>query len=99
MSSRYRLIDSPKGRGTVEQRNRSLAQVDYSLSVKQEQVVAGNEMLQGHLEVDGVLSGRSTWEDLEGDDPLTLLLADGRRLDFLFIDSRRGRIKGTGDFY
>ena len=101
MSSRYRLLETPKGSGKVSLGDQSLAEARYSLTVRQEFVAADDQMIEGHREIDGTLSGRSTWEDLEGtnDDPFTLELADGRRLNFLFIDSRRGRIKGTGGFY
>jgi hypothetical protein len=101
MSSRYRLIESPKGNGKVFQGDQFLADTGYSLAVRREYVPAGDELLEGHLETDGVLTGRSTWEDVEGpeDDPFTLYLADGRRLNFLFINSATGRIKGTGGFY
>lgn len=60
-------------------------------------------MVTGFSEIDGVLTGLKSWEDIEeqkrDDDPFTLHLADGRRLNFWFVDSRAGRIKGTGSFY
>jgi hypothetical protein len=101
MSSRYQLKESPKGNGKVFRESQFLAGAGYSLAVTEEQARAGNEWLEGDLEIDGVLTGRSTWEDLEGsaDDPFTLHLADGRRLNFLFISFGTGRIKGTGNFY
>src|SRR5919106_839407 len=101
MSSRYRLIESPKGNGKVFRGEHFLTNSGYSLAVRREYLPAGDELVEGHLETDGVLTGRSTWEDLEGpdDDPFTLHLADGRRLNFLFINSAIGRIKGTGGFY
>lgn len=101
MSSRYQLMESPKGRGKIFRDGQFLTEGGYSLAVRQEQVRAGNEWLEGHLQIDGKLNDRSTWEDLEelANDPFTLHLSDGRRLNFLFINFATGQIKGTGDFY
>ena len=101
MSSRYQLKESPKGNGKIFRDGQFLAESGYSLAIRQEQARAGNEWLEGDLEIDGILTDRSTCEDLEGsaDDPFTLHLADGRRLNFLFISFATGRIKGTGNFY
>lgn len=65
MSSRYQLIESPKGRGKIFRDDQFLAESGYSLAVRQERVRAGNEWLEGHLQIDGKLTDRSTWEDLE----------------------------------
>jgi len=101
MFSRYRLVECPKGNGEIFRGDQRLTQGAYTLTVRQAYVRAGDELLPGHLEIDGMLAGRSTWEDLEGpdDDPFTLHLADGRRLNFLFMNSTTGKIKGTGTFY
>jgi len=99
--SRYRLIECPKGDGEIFRGDERLTQGAYALTVHQAYVRAGDELVPGHLEIDGMLSGRSTWEDFEGpdDEPFTLRLADGRRLNFLFMNSTTGKIKGTGAFY
>lgn len=101
MSSRHRLIERPKGKGKVFRGDQFLTEAGYALSVRQEYLPSCDEMVHGHLEIDGTLSGRRTWEDLEesDDQPFTLEIEDGRRLNFLFVNSRTGKIKGTGDFY
>ena len=101
MSSRYRLLDQLKGVGKIFVGDQFLFQAGYSLTIRQEYASADRETLPGHLEIDGSLTGRKTLEDLEpqNDETLTLHLADGRRLNFLLLNARTGRIKGTGDFY
>ena len=101
MFSRYRLIECPKGYGEIFRGDQRLTEGAHNLTVRQFYVRAGDELVPGHLEINGMLAGRSTWEDLEepDDDPFTLRLADGRRLNFLFMNSTTGKIKGTGAFY
>ncbi|MDQ3472428.1 MAG: hypothetical protein M3447_01695 [Acidobacteriota bacterium] len=99
----YRVVARPTGAGKIFFGDQLLAQCRYALTVRQECLPAGPETVSGFSEIDGVVTGRKTWEDIEeqkrDDEPLTLHLADGQRLNFIFVDARSGRIKGTGYFY
>ena len=52
MSSRYRLIESPKGNGKIFCGEHFPADTRYSLAVRREYLPAGDELVEGHLETD-----------------------------------------------
>ena len=54
MSSRYRLLETPKGNGKVSLGDQALAEARYSLTVRQEFIAADDEVIE-HREIDGTL--------------------------------------------
>lgn len=111
--SRWRkVVETPEGTGRVTRGDDLVAKVAYALSVEQEELVARSfsgapkavlgqtRHVTGKISVsDGDLGPVQTTEASSG--ALTLLLEDGRALDFVVVDSDSGDsgylIRGTED--
>lgn len=92
-----RLVEQPTGDGEIFEGPVCIGQAHYHLSVYQHFSETEMDAVPANLEVEGRL--RMEGIDIAGlhrrGSELTLRLADGRALDFSFIDEG-GRLRSTG---
>jgi hypothetical protein len=93
-----RLIEQPVDEGDVREGNAYLGRVHYHLSVYRHFAEGESEPVPLHDEVEGRVTGGEHLDvgklHLKGVE-LTLQLADGRLLDFTFVNES-GAIRSTG---
>ena len=93
-----RLIEQPSGDGRLLEENAPVARVHYHLAVYQHFADTAGEAVPTHIEVEGQLTGLDDLDvgRLHGlNFDWTLQLADGRELDFDFVNAGGG-IHSTG---
>ena len=90
-----RVVELPKGRGTVSQNGVTIAQVRYSLQVVQQYATSVDHDGSSEVELFRSASG-TVWSedgaDLFGKDDLMLHLSDGRSVHVLVTSKRLGSL-------
>ena len=85
--TRKRVVERPRGIGTVYQDEHTIAKVRYSLEVGQDPLIANtigrNSQKGGSIGVNGWLKIEGEARSLDTDELRTLELEDGRRMKFL----------------
>ena len=92
------VIETPEGIGKVLKETESVADVKYALSVEVEELIVKTFRMQpkGLLEATNKITGKisattgdigSIAESSDASSLFTLLLADGREIDFSFVES------------
>jgi hypothetical protein len=90
-----RIVESPRGFGTVTRDNEIIGRAEYQLAVWQEY----DDGLKGLLDISGTVQGDDLdiFALLQDGAELTLTTADGRTLPYFYTDLT-GTIAARGDF-